>query len=976
MKLRFFLTVFAALALVACAPDPVVVTSITLNPQSITLDRIEQTVQLNATVSPFNADNQTILWSSSNANVATVDKNGLVTAKAKGDAVITASSDDGHKSASCTVTVLISVTGVTLDKNSISLYEGGIDNLMATVAPDNANNPSLLWSSSDPEVVLITGDGANGKLFALAKGTADITVTTVDGGHTATCKVTVQEVKMELKPPSLDILVGQTQMIEVILGQQADVSPNIYWYSTDENIVVVKDGLVEARTAGDAVVYATTDRGKTAICKVHVRNKLESVTVTATAGEKEIIIGETLQLRAVVSPDLPGIEKEWESSDTSVASVDTDGLVTAKSKGTATITVTLTNGPETKTATYEIEVIQPVTSISVSPASLTMYVGDELVIDDTFTIEVGPKDATNRTVHFGFSRTGIIKTDNGKLIGLKAGDVVLYFYPNKSNSQSLKAECTITVKAKVEKITIPTAKTIQVKETLQLKATVTPSNADQEVEWSSSNSQVATVSENGLVTGVKAGTTVITATSKDNPSVKATCTVTVENIPVESVTLNKTTLTLVEGNTATLTATVKPDNAFDKTPTWSSSNPEVATVSDKGVVTAVKAGTATITAKCGEKSASCAVTVTPQHVDVTGVTLDKTNLSMTVGDTQTLTATVAPANASNPSVTWSSDNTSVATVNNSGIVTAKSAGNATITVTTIDGGKTATCQVSVAPPPVQVTSITLSQTSATLAYGQTLKLTATVLPADAADPSITWTSSNSKVASVSDGTVTAGSTAGTATITAKSTSNQKVSATCTITVKSKIVNVNGVSLNYVNLNLYVGQSKKLTATVTPSNADNKEVVWSVAQGGIVRVDQTGTVTGLRAGTSTVFVMTVDGGYQKTCSVTVTRNEVDHVELDKTSLVLKVGETYDLKATVVGVDTSVSPSNSNVKWTCSPSGIVTVDKGRITAVKVGTATVKVTSSDNSGKYAECEVKVISGSPGSGGAEGIDFDDWNF
>ena len=975
MKLRSFLMVFAALALVTCAPEPVVVTHITLNPQSITLDHIGQTEQLTATISPSNADNQTILWSSSNADVVTVDKNGLVTAKAKGDAVITALSDDGNKSAACAVSVLISVTGVSLDKTSISLLEGGIDNLKATVAPDDADNPSLLWSSSNPDVVLITGDGANGKLFAMAPGTADITVTTVDGGYTATCKITVQEVKMELKPQTLDILVGQTQKIEVILGEQnQDVSHNIYWYSTDENIVTVDgDGLVKALTAGDAIVYATTDRGKTAFCKVHVRNKLESVTVTATPQEKEIIIGGTLQLKAVISPDLPGIEKVWESSDTSIATVDANGLVTAKTIGAVTITVTVTNGPETKTATYEIEVIQPVTSISVSPATLTMYVGDELVIDDTFTVEIGPKDATNRSVHFGFSRTGIVKTDNGKLIGLKAGDVVLFFYPNKTNSPSLRAECEITVKAKVEKVTLPTAKTIQVKETLQLKATVTPSNADQEVTWSSSKPEVATVSENGLVTGVTAGTTVITATSKDDPSIKATCTVTVMNIPVESVTLNKTSLTLVEGSTATLTAAVKPENAFDRTPTWSSSNSEVATVSDKGVVTAVKAGTATITAKCGEKSASCEVTVTPQHVDVTGVTLDKTDLSMVVGDTQTLTATVAPANASNQSVTWSSDNTSVATVNNSGIVTAKSAGNATITVTTIDGGKTATCQVTVAPA---VASITLSQTTATLAYGQTLKLTATVLPADAADPSITWTSSNSKVASVSDGTVTAGSTAGTATITAKSTSNPKVSATCTVTVKSKIVNVNGVSLNYVNLNLYVGQSKKLTATVTPSNADNKEVIWSVAQGGVVRVDQNGTVTGLRAGQSTVFVKTVDGGYQKTCSVTVTRNEVDHVELDKTSLVLKVGETYDLKATVVGVDTSVSPSNSNVKWTCTPTGIVSVDKGRITALKSGTATVKVTSSDNSGKYAECAVKVITGSPGSGGTEGIDFDDWNF
>ena len=154
------------------------------------------------------------------------------------------------------------------------------------------------------------------------------------------------------------------------------------------------------------------------------------------------------------------------------------------------------------------------------------------------------------------------------------------------------------------------------------------------------------------------------------------------------------------GETQTLTATVSPSNATNKTVTWSSSNTSVATVSSSGVVSAKAAGSATITVKTndGNKTATCKVTVTTATIAVTSVSLNKSSLSMTVGETQTLTATVLPTNATNKTVTWSSSNTSVATVSSSGTVTAKTAGSATITVTTNDGGKFATCSITVTSP--------------------------------------------------------------------------------------------------------------------------------------------------------------------------------------------------------------------------------------------------------------------------------------
>ena len=234
--------------------------------------------------------------------------------------------------------------------------------------------------------------------------------------------------------------------------------------------------------------------------------------------------------------------------------------------------------------------------------------------------------------------------------------------------------------------------------TATLAATITPSNAtNQNVTWSSDNESVATVDQNGRVTAVAQGGATITA-AVDGKS--AECYVTVNAaapVPVTSVSLDKTSLGLTEGDTETLTATVEPSDATNKNVTWSTSDASIATVTD-GVVTAVAPGTATITVTTedGNKAATCAVTVTAATVPVTGVTLNKTSTSLYVGDTETLTPTITPDNATNKNVTWSSDDTSVATVDASGLVTAVARGTAVITATAADGsGASTSCTVTV-----------------------------------------------------------------------------------------------------------------------------------------------------------------------------------------------------------------------------------------------------------------------------------------
>ena len=248
----------------------------------------------------------------------------------------------------------------------------------------------------------------------------------------------------------------------------------------------------------------------------------------------------------------------------------------------------------------------------------------------------------------------------------------------------------------VEEITLNESELMVEKGTKTILAsTIAPIDATNKgVTWVSSNPEVAIV-EGGLIKALNVGTTTITVTTDDGGYV-ATCEVTVV-IHAVGIELNEVKLTLEADQTAALVATVLPADASNQAVTWSSDNESVATVSANGLVTGISPGQAIITviSDDGTKKAICIVTVFAKTIPVTGVTLSDATATLAVGGTKTLTATVQPANASTQTVTWSSSNDAVATVSSAGLVTAKAAGSATITVTTVDGGKTATCAVTV-----------------------------------------------------------------------------------------------------------------------------------------------------------------------------------------------------------------------------------------------------------------------------------------
>ena len=340
-------------------------------------------------------------------------------------------------------------------------------------------------------------------------------------------------------------------------------------------------------------------------------------------------------------------------------------------------------------------------------------------------------------------------------------------------------------------------------------------------------------------------------------------------------------------------------------------------------------------------------------VSVAGVSLDKTEIVLVEGSSEKLTATVEPTNATNKNVTWSSDHEAIATVDQNGAVTARRGGQATITVTTADGSKTATCTVRVRiqiGEPVQ--SVGLNKTELALEVGKTGTLEAKVEPSDATNKNVTWSSSNSEVATVDNGVVTAVS-AGEAIITVTTEDGAKT-ATCKVTVNApQTVPVTGVTLDKAELTLEKGSTGTLKATVAPQNATNNTVTWSSSNPEFATVAN-GTVTAVSAGTATITVTTADGNHKATCTVTVIPKtvQVSGIQVQGSASVY-VGGSTKLTATV----TPTNATNQKVTWSSNNESVATVGTGgTVTAVSAGTATITATAQDGSGISGSCVVTV--------------------
>ncbi len=486
----------------------------------------------------------------------------------------------------------------------------------------------------------------------------------------------------------------------------------------------------------------------------------------------------------------------------------------------------------------------------------------------------------------------------------------------------------------------------------KLEATVLPANAtNKNVIWSSSNTNVATIDEEGNFRVIGIGNTTIAATTEDG-GYSQTFKIVVANL-AQSVSLNKENLTLNLGASERLVATINPSNATNQTVTWSSSNSNVATVNTSGNVTAISAGTATITARTSNgKTATCTVKV---NVPVTEISLKINNVAIDDIDTYpvvapytgTVIAVLSPENATNKNVTWSSSNLNVATINSNGRINSVGPGTTVITATADNGEyrKSFNLYVMVNPQ-----SISLNKENLTLNLGASERLIATIEPSNTNNQTLTWTSSNPSIATVDTNGLVTAIKKGTTTITVR-TSNGKT-ATCTVKVN---IPVTGIEFQEENLTIKVTKSASIHYVIEPYNATNKNIIWKSSNPRVATVSN-GTVSGLSAGTTIITAETEDGGYKATCNVTVTNTEnipVTGVTISPLIYTIRINTQYILSYNVL----PENATNKNVTFTSSKPAIATVDSsGIVTAKKVGTTTITITTNDGNYK-AKIKINVI-------------------
>ena len=551
--------------------------------------------------------------------------------------------------------------------------------------------------------------------------------------------------------------------------------------------------------------------------------------------ETEITLnrGVTRSLAATVLPeDASDKTITWSSSNNQIARVSADGEVTAVSVGTCTITATAGE----KSASCQITVVIPSSGVVLNKTKLNLWIHET----EKLIATVLPIDVTDKTVTWSSDNEAVATvSQDGTVTAVGAGTCNI-----TAANGGKSATCEVTVKIPVESISLDkTEYTMYVDSTVALVATVLPENAtDKSVTWLSGDTSVATVTQDGVVKAVGPGMCLVRASSGGK---SATCLITVK-VPVSGITLDKNVLEMIVMQTTSLTATVLPANADDKTVTWSTSDPMVARVTPQGIITAVAPGTCIITATASGYSASCQVTVT---MPVSSVTLDKEAITIYIGESTKLTATVLPENATDKTVSWSSSNVLVADVSQDGVVHAFAAG--TSTITAMAGGKSATCVVTVLTP---VSSVTLEPTSCQVFIDSTITLVATVLPADASEKTVTWSSSDETIATVSQSGVVTTHALGECTITATAGGKR---ANCQITVIPRVV-ITSITLEEKDFEVYVGEIHTLKATIKPDDATNKTIIWSSSNIDIITVSDQGVVTPTGEGSGYVVASTING----------------------------------------------------------------------------------------------------------------------
>lgn len=912
-----------------------------------------------------------LLWVSANSEVATVE-NGKVTAKGAGSTIITITSgtslpngkklevkvpvvvsplvedSDGNYKPSATFTLIESVKSKKITTNA-----GYATNL----AWEIYDNKGTLIPTSDTGRIMRDIHSYDGKveLYNLKAGTYKIKAYP-DIKYKGDSKITPLEVTL-----IVPIYIEKERIImnvgdEFRITDNSNVyDPGIFNYDfqkddekDDEMSVNVTPptGIIKAVHEGSITVVLTYLPDSGLYDSEHKPSK-RTIRITVIDGislnhtKATIYKSGSLQLIATSSENTN--TTIWSSSDPTIATVE-NGLVTGIKKGTVIITAAQIIKGVRKTATCIIRVEDSVSKITVTPANVTMEMNEFV----TLSAKVEPAGSNKGPLHWVSSDTNVVdikdSTDLAATIrGVKPGTAVISAI-NQDNV--VVGYCHVSVMQHVEKITLSeTAVTVPLTaKNFQLRANIEPQNAtNKNVKWKSTNESIVKVDDKGMVTLVAPGVAAVIAFSESDPTVTGICNINVE-IPVRSLTLDYKTKVMYVGESTRIGYLLTPNDASRKNVVWSSTDTSVVSVDSKGLITARGVGQAIVMVKTedGAFYSTCTITVRQK---ATGIKFDVTNLELNVGQSYTIELTVTPSNSTELGLTWETTDSKIATVDDKGKITAKAPGKAVIFAKTAYGDAVY-CNVTVVQQP---NDIQLNFDEKTIVIGESFTLKATMQPSSAVDVNLIWSSSNEKVARVSNNGTVKAISGGTAIIKVQ-TEDKKITKFCIIKVVEPVTNV---KLNKSSYILGVGKRYTLKATIEANTATNPKLKWTSSNPRVATVNSQGIITAKSIGTAVITATAQDGtNAEASCEVRVVKG-VTSITLNYSSVTTVEGRSFKLKATV-------KPTNATVKrirWTSSDESIAIVDsRGVVTAIKEGTVKIKATAADNSGKYDIVMVKV--------------------
>ena len=670
---------------------------------------------------------------------------------------------------------------------------------------------------------------------------------------------------------------------------------------------------------------------------------------------KEIEVDESFVLK--VTPEGADTSKlKWLNSDDSVISIDVvdnkkSATVTGLKAGKAVITIVSENN---FIAGYcEVVVMSPIEKLEITNApkeALPTYY-------KIYRLEVSyePKTANITDLEWESKNPEVAWVDKDGVVHLESGGETTIYVSPKHNPHRVQAYCRIEVLEEATSVGIDVKDiTVDVGNSKELKYTVNTDSSSTKVKWWALDTNIVsfekptTTVKNGeeekqYIEGKKVGQTYIVAQTDEGHI--ATCLVTVTQTAT-GVTVEPTTIKIAVGETYQLTAKSDPADATDKSFKWTSLDDKIASVDNAGKVTGKGAGTTQITV-LPPKGGAPAVVVVTVYDKATGMTLNQSSVTIVKGETFTLKPVFTPSNVTNKNVKWTSLNEKIATISKEGKIKGIKGGTTVITAVSEDGGYVATCVVTVTE---RITSVKLNKSEVVVGVGKTYKLKATVKSNSASNPKVKWITSNKKIVKVSKNGNIRGVKVGTATITVKVTDGTNKKATCKVRVVRPVTKV---TLNKKVLNIVVGQTGTLKATVKPSNATIKTVKWSSGDSTIAEVDQDGTIFGLSLGQTKVTATAKDNsGKKASCYVNVIE------EIPASSIVLSAKSLTLVKGDSEKIGYSIVPRNNTDKvfFDSDNRAVATVNgSGKVYGKRAGVA--NITISTTSGKQATVKVTVL-------------------